>query len=464
MSGSKNTKSATPTPDPPLREEEGQPVEASSINATPATPPSAEGYSMRSALTSAGGAGQGTSPAVGQTVVHEAKIPHQWHFISTFNADTLEKLQQNVQMAINRQVSPAEILKQRIANIHSDLHEAIELRLSTSNVPNWQQWKTWDHTTFFTNIKNAFKFGSGKNHTTDPVVTFQAGTATLTLDFDPTEPNSWVMDYGLVILKLLKDIGTDQPFSESQLEGLIKELVENLRHSKPTSPYANTVGVIRDTLKLELTKFTDIKIFLTELSILCEKNSIANTEKDKYMLPDRITTKKDKTPTKDTSSDVVVPTNKQQRSYKRQPEEEPKPASGPVANKKQKASYVHEGNPSDKCNGCGRFHVTQKTCPFIHHPDHNKSSRSWETSSQGRALKEAGKDYLSGMRSILNPEWKPPSKSRGEESDLFCSLCDELNLISQKSGDPTVPITLLTPNFVPLTARALIDTGALHAN
>jgi len=202
MSGSKNTKSATPTPDPPLREEQGQPVEASSINATPATPPSAEGYSMRSALTSAGGAGQGTSPAVGQTVVHEAKIPHQWHFISTFNADTLEKLQQNVQMAINRQVSPAEILKQRIANIHSDLHEAIELRLSTSNVPNWQQWKTWDHTTFFTNIKNAFKFGSGKNHTTDPVVTFQAGTATLTLDFDPTEPNSWVMDYCLVILKL----------------------------------------------------------------------------------------------------------------------------------------------------------------------------------------------------------------------------------------------------------------------
>ena len=99
MSEQKNSQDVTPTPDPPLGEK-AKPAEDNSKTSTPASSPPAEDFSIRSALSSAGGAGQGASPAAGQTIVHEAKIAHQWHFISTFNKNTIEKLQQNVQMAI----------------------------------------------------------------------------------------------------------------------------------------------------------------------------------------------------------------------------------------------------------------------------------------------------------------------------------------------------------------------------
>ena len=56
-----------------------------------------------------------------------------------------------------------------------------------------------------------------------------------------------------------------------------------------------------------------------------------------------------------------------------------------------------------------------------------------------------------------------PNK-KGEESEIFCSVCEDLNSYSHNISDPTVPVTLLTPSFFPQTARALIDTGALHAN
>ena len=286
--------------------------------------------------------------------------------------------------------------------------------------------------------------------------------AKLEFNFDANSPASWG-DLCVAIDKLLSEAGTDKtPLSATEHKGLVENLVENLKHSNPESKYARTVSIFREKLRIQLEEITTIDIFLKKLSKLCNRVATLEQEIIEYGL-DR--NSKDDAPSKPKSGGV-------RQSYKRQLDN----SSDRPETKKQYSAYVHEGKPEDLCNGCGRYHdkaTKEKPCPFKDHPDFNRSQKPFVQSTQGKewAAQAKPRTYLPG-KFCLHPEANQPwmakhsaqPNNKGEESEIFCSVCEDLNSYSHNISDPTVPVTLLTPSFFPQTARALIDTGALHAN
>jgi len=235
MSNKKNTNGTSPAADASSEISAGAVAKSSGIQASPSP---TEEFSLSSALTGAGGAGQGTRVIIQQ----DSKPPHTYYHVTTWDAGEVLKLRQNLTLAKARGISASKITEQRTVHISKTLHDQIELQLSAYGIQDPEDWKSWDEELFFNNINKAYNFGKGE-HSTNPLVQFRAGTENLTLDLIPNDPTSWATRYCGVILKLYQDAGgaESSPFTESQLECIIKELVENLHHSKPTSPYAKTV-------------------------------------------------------------------------------------------------------------------------------------------------------------------------------------------------------------------------------
>jgi len=381
---------------------------------------------------------------------------HTWHFITKLDPGSIEALRQNCLQAKSKGVK-----SKRNESIDALLHKNLERQLDSRGIENSAEWRGWDDTLFFANLQKTFGKNTGGKRLS-PIEQIAQGLAKLEFNFDANSPASWG-DLCVAIDKLLSEAGTDKtPLSATEHKGLVENLVENLKHSNPESKYARTVSIFREKLRIQLEEITTIDIFLKKLSKLCNRVATLEQEIIEYGL-DR--NSKDDAPSKPKSGGI-------RQSYKRQLDN----SSDRPETKKQYSAYVHEGKPEDLCNGCGRYHdkaTKEKPCPFKDHPDFNRSQKPFVQSTQGRewAAQAKPRTYLPG-KFCLHPEanqaWMAkhsaqPNK-KGEESEIFCSVCEDLNSYSHNISDPTVPVTLLTPSFFPQTARALIDTGALHAN
>jgi hypothetical protein len=171
----------------------------------------------------------------------------------------------------------------------------------------------------------------------------------------------------------------------------------------------------------------------------------------------------------------------------------------PRAQPEKAASSASASNGSAVyCDGCGQLNHSKANCGWKHHPDFNKSNRSWNESDAYKSLKEKGaRLHLVGTHRVSGDSLNPPlnwkreggyqegSSSSGNHrpaggdqkrfktghtgprgEQCLYPVLDSLSLAEKCHEEPdyfTIPVNVLVDKTI-FNVNLLIDTGCLQAN
>ena len=146
--------------------------------------------------------------------------------------------------------------------------------MQVRRIPDATNWKTWSNDLFFTNLQKTFGKNTGGTRLSAVEQIYQ-GVEKLPFDFDPDKSASW-SDHCLGIDKIIRDAGIHKtPISEADEKAIAKkDMVENLKHSNPSSCYAAAVDRFREKMTLKLEELTTFSSFMFMLSVL--SNEVAD--------------------------------------------------------------------------------------------------------------------------------------------------------------------------------------------
>lgn len=119
------------------------------------------------------------------------------------------------------------------------------------------------------------------------------------------------------------------------------------------------------------------------------------------------------------------------------------------------------------CTVCGRLHG--RSCILHEHPDRNKEKVAWKDSTKGKEWAAKGEQTLPWRLTLNGRGWDHPAKPEKKEfkrarHDGELEI-EQLNTLIHKPHTDTLTVHIqASHNSPPRECRALIDTGALHAN
>ena len=434
-----------------------------------------------------------TAPTTAQNITMMNSVSFTAVHLEDLTPEAIKAFKTNRENAVKRQVA-----LDRSSCISEISKSIINMQfVSMGIIFDGDDFETMDDPTLFLNLGRAFGDLSGNNNLSG-IDQVRAGLLTIKVTIDPNEPSA-PFAYFKKIEELLMKSGMKDSFPPAEEQAMVKLMLDKLQHtevkSSENTAILKTLSLIKDHVRLKISSISTIRSLHQEL--LKHFNNVARitAECNNYGLGMH-NPKSNKSSS--SNSDIKEESNKGLSGGGGGK------SQGSTSNPTQTDARKSDRTPTVPCTGCGRSHSGGAVdCSLKGHPDWNHSTTPWIDSEKGKAFvaKEEKTITLPGGRCLDGSTREfsfPASKNNTKRSNgnangqdskskkgklpteafnitLMCEDCNanssDVN-VTQNDIEHTIQVyihqidsvnnTNQLPILLPL--RALMDTGALHAN